>query len=177
MSDGNTQHVRRNRMIIDKPAQLAMAFTVTGLTAAGIVVLMASMFVLPVDAYFDRVSGADMRRSLLIIMGAFFALTVIGITLSCVVLSHRFVGPAFVVRRALAAMAEGRYDERLALRSNDYLGDLADAARVLRDELISRDEKLEELQQAVDDGDMEAARDLVATLRKTTPSEPALAGV
>lgn len=165
MSDQARAKRRRTRLIIDKPAQLAMALTVTGMTAAGIVVLMASMYVLPMEEYFDHFSGQDMRRALLIILGTFFGLTVIGITLSCVVLSHRFVGPAYVVRMALDAMKDGNYDTRLTLRNNDYLQDLAESARGLRDELVARDETMNEVRARLAEGDVEAACELLDVAR------------
>lgn len=181
MASGNAHRERRRRLIIDKPAQLAMALTVTGMTAAGLVVLMASMWVLPVDAYFDRVAGADMRRALLIILGAFFTLTVVGITLSCVVLSHRFVGPAFVIRRGLDAMARGRYDERLTIRRRDYLQDLSESAVALRDVLMEKDDLVDRAIDRLDAGDAEGARELLAEIKheaEPAPApEPELAGV
>ena len=96
----------------------------------------------------------------------------VAITTSCVVLSHRFVGPAFVVRRALQGIMEGRFDERLELRGSDYLQDLAATARELRSFIEARDGQLADVRGLLDDGKVEEARALLGKIVGNDARQP-----
>lgn len=80
-------------------------------------------------------------------------------------LTHRYVGPAYVMRRALKGMRLGDYGCRLTLRQTDFLHDLAEEINAHRSDLARRDLErqrlLTRLDQLLRAGDFDDARALL----------------
>ena len=85
-------------------------------------------------------------------------------------LTHKFVGPAYVFRRALEGMREGDYGRRLALRKSDYFQELAKEFVEVRDRWVARDravlEGLARIEACVAAGDDRQAAETVRSLRE-----------
>jgi hypothetical protein len=160
----------RRRYLIDKPTQLGLvAWLIGGLAG------LAVMYVLAMIVFFGPEATADMdspmlRRLLLTANTAFFLFAGIMITTLAIMLSHRFVGPAYVLRTALDAMLRGDFSKRLSLRKTDYMKDVAGLLTALRDRLVAREDQvsaqLESLERAVESGDRAEALSLAKSLRE-----------
>lgn len=76
-----------------------------------------------------------LRRTGLVVTGAYFLL-VFAVTMVCgVIATQRIAGPARVIEQAVRGMREGDWDRRLTLRRRDHLKSLAAELAALRDEL------------------------------------------
>lgn len=79
------------------------------------------------------------------------AMAVVGAGFAGVLLSHRVAGPALVLRRYLAALAQGRYPRVRNLRKSDELNDLLVAVAGAVEQVRRRDvEQAELLENALD---------------------------
>ncbi len=67
---------------------------------------------------------------------AFIAGTGILICLYAIVHSHRMAGPAYRLTRVARQMSDGRLDEPVRVRENDYLIDLASAMEGMRQRML-----------------------------------------
>jgi hypothetical protein len=120
-------------------------FRVAGLLIGGLAVLAAvqgatllTCFSPPADALYD---GGQVRALLFQVGLLQFVVTaVLGLALG-VLLSHRFVGAALVLRRAIAGMRSGDHSCRLTLRKTDFLHDVATDLAALRDEMTPRSQE------------------------------------
>lgn len=123
----------RRQYVVDARTQ----FRVAGLLVAGLAALAAiqaaalfTCFVPPADALYD---GGQVRALLLKVGVLQFVVTAVLAVGLGVLLSHRFVGAALVLRRAIAGMRTGDHSCRLTLRRTDFLHDVAADLSALRD--------------------------------------------
>jgi hypothetical protein len=169
----------RRKYLIDKPTQLrVMLSLVLGLAA------IAVSFVGALVVYFSpdgdtTLTGQEVRALLLKVNWVYFGLAAVVLAELVLVLTHRFVGPAYVFRRALDGILAGRYDERLSLRKSDFLRDIAVKLTEVRDRWHAREDETsracERIEECLAMGDVDGARSALAHLqRRPTPArEPA----
>jgi hypothetical protein len=85
-------------------------------------------------------------------------------------LSHRFSGAALVIGRAVRGMQRGDDAARLSLRDGDFLQALAVDVRQLRDahgaRAAAQEQGLNEVEAALDAGDVDRARVLLVEVRQ-----------
>jgi hypothetical protein len=115
----------RRQYIVDGKTQ----FRVAGLLVCGLAVLalvqtvaLFTGFQPPVDGQFD---GPHVRALLLRVGLVQFGVTALLALALGILLSHRFVGAALVLRRAIQGMRNGDSSQRLTLRRTDFLHDLS----------------------------------------------------
>jgi len=160
---------RRRRYLVDAGLQVAIALQLLGVLAGIGLLYTVGLFVLPDESALGALAPAELRRVLLKANAIYFALGGAIICVLAILLTHRPAGPALVLRRAVEAMRRGDFDERLSLRRRDYFKPLAAALAELRADLLARDEEraraLADLSRCLEEGDIEAARELVARLR------------
>lgn len=171
---------RRRRYVIDRSLQMGVAAQV--LTGIGGVALLCAA-ALYVFLGGTAVPGLDPLRQFLLIANATYFVLAAGIlTLLTILITHRFAGPAYVIRLAIAGMLEGDYGRRLRLRKKDYLKPLAADFDTLRHHWVRHEEEtrrlLGDLDAALDDEDLESAKVLARRLRegllvKKAPDAPA----
>jgi hypothetical protein len=123
------------------------------------------------------VPGLDpLRRFLLVANATYFILAAGILTLLTILLTHRFAGPAYVMKEVIEGMLEGDYGRRLSLRKKDYLKDLAVPLDQLRHTWVRHEENsrqtLENLEGALASGDVEAAQALVKELQDALLVKP-----
>lgn len=164
----------RRQYVIDRAMQMGIAgYLAAGL--GGVALLCAA--VLYVFLGGQAVPGLDpLRRFLLLANASYFVLAAGILTLLTVVLTHRFAGPAYVIKMAIDGMLEGDYGKRLSLRKKDYLKDLAVPLDQLRHIWVRHEENsrqtLEDLEGALASGDVEAAQALVKELQDALLVKP-----
>lgn len=157
----------RRQYVIDRAMQMGIAgYLAAGL--GGVALLCAA--VLYVFLGGQAVPGLDpLRRFLLLANASYFVLAAGILTLLTVVLTHRFAGPAYVIKMAIDGMLEGDYGRRLGLRKKDYLKDLATSLEALRSTWVHHEETsrqtLADLERALGQGDVDAAKALVHKLQ------------
>lgn len=159
--------VWRRQYVIDRPLQMGIAgYLAAGL--GGVALLCAAALYVFLGG--QAVPGLDpLRRFLLIANATYFILAAGILTLLTILLTHRFAGPAFVMKQAIDGMLEGDYGKRLALRKKDYLKELAASLDQVRHTWVRHEESsrqtLEQLESALEAGDVEAARAHVKALQ------------
>jgi hypothetical protein len=168
-SDKQQRRYRRQRHMLDWRLQLAIAAQLLGVLAGVGMLYTIGLFVLPGSEGLADLSATELRSVLLRANGIYFALggSILGVI--AILLTHRFVGPALVLRRAVEAMRKGDFGARLALRKRDYLKPLAASIESLRVALLSsqetRNRALEDLERCLREGDLAAARELIVRLK------------
>lgn len=157
----------RRQYVIDRPLQMGIAgYLAAGL--GGVALLCAAALYVFLGG--QAVPGLDpLRRFLLVANATYFILAAGILTLLTILLTHRFAGPAFVMKQAIDAMLEGNYGKRLGLRKKDYLKELAAALDQIRHTWVRHEESsrqtLDQLESALSNGDVEAAKGLVQELQ------------
>ena len=173
---GQPRQARRRCYLIDGASQLKVAVSlVSVLLVVGLLDALA-VFVLadPGVRGMDRL--VELRWVLFAVHGV--ALVLGGAFLFWITIkqTHRYAGPAFVMKRALRAMQQGDYGQRLSLRATDYHNELAEVIDDLRSEMATRDvdqaRTLHRLQRALDEGDEFAAREAMRQLGTALPALP-----
>ena len=157
----------RRQYVIDRSMQMGIAgYLAAGL--GGVALLCAA--VLYVFLGGQAMPGLDpLRRFLLLANATYFVLAAGILTLLTVLLTHRFAGPAYVMKNAIDGMLEGDYGRRLGLRKKDYLKDLSSSLEALRSTWMHHEETsrqaLADLERALGKGDVDAAQALVRKLQ------------
>ena len=157
----------RRQYVIDRPLQMGIAgYLAAGL--GGVALLCAAALYVFLGG--QAVPGLDpLRRFLLVANATYFILAAGILTLLTILLTHRFAGPAYVMKGAIDGMLEGDYGKRLSLRKKDYLKELAASIDQLRHTWVRHEEAsrltLESLEKALASGDVEAAQGLVKDLQ------------
>jgi hypothetical protein len=162
----------RKKYLIDKPTQLRISgWLLGGLLGIAIMYVLA-MLVFLSPAALEGMESDAVRRLLLTANLAYFLFAGILIVTLAVLLSHRFVGPAFVFKNALEAMGRGDYTKRLSLRRTDYMQDVAAGLVAVRTAWLERDRKVveaaEQLERCLERHDMDGVHAAVAALKKGT---------
>ena len=158
--------VWRRQYVIDRPLQMGIAgYLAAGL--GGVALLCAAALYIFLGG--QHLPGLDPLRHFLLVANATYFILAAGIlTLLTILLTHRFAGPAFVMKMAIDGMLEGNFGKRLSLRKKDYLKELAGSLDELRHVWVRHEEDsrqlLETLQGALASGDVETAKGLVTQL-------------
>ena len=164
----------RRQYVIDRPLQMGIAgYLAAGL--GGVALLCAAALYVFLGG--QAVPGLDpLRRFLLVANATYFILAAGILTLLTILLTHRFAGPAFVMKGAIDGMLEGDFGKRLSLRKKDYLKELAASIDLLRHTWVRHEQAsrltLERLEKALASGDVEAAKGLVKDLQDSLLSDP-----
>lgn len=164
----------RRQYVIDRQLQMGIAgYLAAGL--GGVALLCAAALYVFLGG--KAIPGLDpLRRFLLVANATYFILAAGILTLLTILLTHRFAGPAYVMREAIDGMLEGDYGKRLSLRKKDYLKDLAVPLDQLRHTWVRHEENsrqtLENLEDALASGDTEAAQALVKELQDALLVKP-----
>jgi hypothetical protein len=171
-----TRQARRRRYLIDGASQLKVATTITAvLLLVGLLDALA-VFVLADPSLSGTERLADVQPILLVVHSICLALGGIFLFWIVVKQTHRYVGPAYVMRRALDGMRKGEYGCRLSLRTSDYHVELAQALDELRTEIASRDvdnaRTLSRLERGIEENDVYAIRDALRALGSALPALP-----
>ena len=159
--------VWRRRYVIDRSLQMGIAgYLAAGL--GGVALLCAAALYVFLGG--QAVPGlAPLRRFLLLANTTYFILAAGILTLLTILLTHRFAGPAYVMKEAIDGMLEGDYGRRLGLRKKDHLKDLASSIDEIRHTWVRHEETsrqtLEQLQQALVAGDGDTAKQLVRAMQ------------
>ena len=171
-----TRQARRRRYLIDGPSQCKVAISVVAVVLCIGLLDALAVFVISDPSVRGMERLVSVRWALFAVHGV--ALLLGGGFLFWITIkqTHRYVGPAFVMKRALSAMRTGDYGQRLSLRQTDYHGDLAEAIDALRSEIAARDvdnaRTLHRLQRGIDEGDDYAVRDALRALGAALPALP-----
>ncbi len=163
--------VARRQYIVDGKTQ----FRVAGLLVCGLAVLalvqtvaLFTGFQPPVDGQFD---GPHVRALLLRVGLVQFGVTALLALALGILLSHRFVGAALVLRRAIRGMLAGDSSQRLTLRSTDFLHALSADILELRTHQAQGRESLaralSRAERALEAGDIAQAQADLALARQT----------
>ena len=166
---------RRRMIVLDDPSQSTSVLSVLGVLAAGALFSAAAFYVLCGANLLGRSTVSEATLTLIAaILGCFI---VTGLVAAPVVmrLTHRYVGPAHVMRRALHGMRLGDYGCRLELRRADFLKPLAHEIELHRSDLARRDVErtrlLTQLLQQLEIGDAEGAQRHLQRLLATDQDE------
>ncbi len=168
---------RRERYFIDPRLQLALSLPLVATLVVVAVAYVAAIYVLPGELALKTMTAEETRRLFLRANMIYFGLAVAAILSGAIYLSHRVVGPAGVIERAVRGMTGGDSSLRLSLRPGDYFGSLASAATDLRDQLCELDEQrrqlVEEAITRLDAHDLAEVRKLLVQLGGSeAPSPP-----
>jgi HAMP domain-containing protein len=159
---------RRRIYVVDRKLQLAVAAQLLGVLGGVAALYVVGLLLLSGGGGPEKLTAGEVLRANLI----YFLLAAAILGVVALLLTHRIAGPAFVVERAVRAMAKGDHGARLGLRKRDYLKPLAAAVEELRAELERRARACEELRAALDRGDLDAARSLVERVQPAAAREP-----
>ncbi|MHC4974006.1 MAG: hypothetical protein ACYTG3_16915 [Planctomycetota bacterium] len=173
------QRTRRWRYIVDWRPQLSFVAEVVGVLVGVCVAFAVITFLLVLDRNdaTAKLRPEEVWGFLLQITFVFMAVSTAVFVLLSIAISHRFLGPAMVIGRAVQAMIDGWYDRRFKLRRRDYLKPLASKVEELAETLAAREEErlamIQSLHECLDTGELDAARALLDRMRdKTARSKP-----
>lgn len=158
---------RRRQYVIDQPVQMGVA----GQLLAGLGgVAMLCMVALFVFLSGMALPGMDpLKRFLILTNATYFVLAGGILVMMTILITHRFAGPAYVMRIAVRGMIRGDFAKRLNLRKKDYLKELAKEFAGLREHWFAHEQQqrtlLDELEVAIRAGDRAEAKRLVSRLR------------
>jgi hypothetical protein len=175
-SDAPRRANRRRRYFLDDASQSSVLACVFALVAGtGAACAAAAAVLSSADLLGDRTLAEALPALLATLAGC----TVLGALVAIPVvmrLTHRYVGPALVMRRALVGMRHGDYGCRLQLRRRDYLKSLAREIDAHRSTIARRDvaqaRLLNGIRASLDAGDLQGARALVRVHGRRLGLEP-----
>ena len=150
------------RYLLDPRPQLTFALLVlTALGGIGLLYASAVYFLADTGLLGGR-TVAEVRSFLLMIHTAYFVVGGAILFVTVVLLTHRFVGPAYVIQRAVEGMRRGDFSVRLELRKRDCHRAVVEQLGLLRDELAEREDARQKtgqrLERCLDAGDTTGAR-------------------
>lgn len=158
---------RRRKLCVDPLLHGRAVFSIVGIAAAFVLVWVASSFW--GRSPDDQLSSDDAANLRLLVEISFVLIGVVALAIYVLWVLHRFVGPARVIRHALAGMAEGDFGRRLKLRKDDFLKDVAAAAATVAQRMQADRQRSAEfvaaLDRALEQGDVEAARAALLVFR------------
>jgi hypothetical protein len=170
---------RRRQYVIDAPTQTAVVVRLVAVLVGIGVLYAVAVYVLLTADLMNAMRADETRRFLVVVHTAYFALGASILTVSVLLLTHRFVGPAYVMRQALEGMRKGDSTRRLTLRKTDYLKSLAAELSAFRAEWVAREgareADLERLDECLRAGDHEAALGVLEALRAKRPDAGSVA--
>ena len=166
---------RRWHYLIDWKPQLGVVAEIVGVLCGVCVTFAVVVFLLVLDRNDATVKlhPDEIWGFLLEVTAIFMVVSAVIFTLLAIAISHRFVGPALVLRRAVQAMIEGGHDRRVTLRPRDYLKPLAakidQLQEVLRGREAERQQIVADLHRCLEESDLAAAHELLARLQEERP--------
>jgi hypothetical protein len=168
---------RRKTLVVDPLVQGRVVLSIVGIVAGFVMIGVASSFWgRSPDDQLTSEAASDLAR---VVDAAFVVVGVAAILIYVLWIMHRFLGPARVIRHALAGMAEGDFGRRLKLRKDDFLKDVAATAATLAEKMRAdrarNDELVAALESALGRGDVAAAR--AALLASQAPPSAVVAPV
>jgi len=171
----SNQRIRRWRYLVDWKPQLGFVAEIVGVLCGVCIAFAVITFLLVLDRNdaSAKVRPEEIWNFLLQITAVFMVVSTVVFVLLSIAISHRFLGPALVIRRAVQAMIDGWYDRRFKLRRRDYLKPLAskveELACVLATREAEQDQIVEDLHQCLDKSDLDTARALLDRLQDKSP--------
>ena len=181
---------RRKTLVVDPLVQGRAVLSIVGIIAGFVTIGVGSTFW--GRSPDDQLTSDAASNLAHVVDAAIVVIGVVAIAIYVLWIMHRFLGPARVIRHALAGMAEGDFGRRLKLRKGDYLKDVAAAAATvaqkMQAERVRSDELFAVVESALSRGDVAAARaallvsqaptsavvEAVAPSTSVTPVTPAL---
>ena len=171
----SSQRTRRWRYIVDWKPQLSFVAEVVGVLVGVCIAFAVVTFLLVLnrnDAT-AKLHPDEIWSFLLQITAIFMVVSTVVFVLLSIAISHRFLGPALVIRRAVQAMTDGWYDRRVRLRRRDYLKPLAarveELSAVLATREVEQDQIIEDLHRCLDENNLDTARALLDRLQDKSP--------
>jgi len=161
---------RRWRYIIDWRQQMGFTVEIVAVLCGVCVIYSVGVHYLLGNETLFQVSIDRFREVVLRVNAVYLAVSSGIFSLMAIGLTHRFVGPAFNMRRALKAMIKGDLSKKVHLRKRDYLKDLAAEINTLRDVLEERQQVVRDLERCLQENDLDAARELLTRLKTETPA-------
>ncbi len=169
--------LRRRRFVVDPRYQFRASLMMGALVLVLLALLNVSLFVADVQGRRAALAAApelgDLLRSQdrleLALVAAISVVFLIGVVVVGLLETHRTAGAAFVLRRGLGDVAEGRFAIRLKLRKGDNLQALAEAfnhaASSLHERTLAEIEELERLAERAGSLGRPEALEIAAGLR------------
>jgi HAMP domain-containing protein len=162
---------KRAQYIVDFRAQSKLVLPIVLVPVIVALAYVAAVYLLPGQTAIETMSAQETRSMFLRVNILYFTLAMVCLVATALVFTHRVIGPAQVIERAVRGIQAGDYDQRLSLRPGDGLLTLAVAVGELREELREREERQRSLGREIaallDANDLDAARELAARLEKT----------
>lgn len=162
---------RRWRYIIDWRQQMGFTVEIVAVLCGVCVIYSVGVHYLLGNETLFQVSIERFREVVLRVNAVYLAVSSGIFSLMAIGLTHRFVGPAFNMRRVLKSMIKGDYSRKVHLRKRDYLKDLAAEVNTLRESLLEQQEVVRDLERCLQEKDIEAARELVTRLKREPPAD------
>jgi hypothetical protein len=162
---------RRWRYIIDWRQQMGFTVEIVAVLCGVCVIYSVGVHYLLGNETLFQVSIDRFREVVLRVNAVYLAVSSGIFSLMAIGLTHRFVGPAFNMRRVLKAMIKGDYRQKVHLRKRDYLKDLATEINTLRVQLQEQQQAVRDLEHCLEEKDYDAARELVNRLKIEAPAE------
>ena len=173
---GKQSFIRR-RYLLDRSSQVSVTLHLVSVLAGIGCLYAVAVYVLLGSDMMSGKTTAEMRGVLLGVQLAYFVVGGAILVLTALLLTHRYVGPAHVMRLAIRAMRAADYRPRLNVRRRDYHKSLTRELAVLGDELAAREAErmslLKDLERSLDAGDDAAARVILQRLLGGAGARPA----
>ncbi len=159
-------HAKRRTYVVHSRLQWAVALQLLGVLGAVALLYLGSILLL---GRYIRLLNPEETRLLYVSFNAlYWTLAMVLITGVALYQTHHVAGPAQVIERAVRALQDGDYDQRLTLRPRDYLMSLAEAVSNLsshmREQNECRRQLLQELSTCVEANDALAAHERLVQL-------------
>ncbi len=168
------KRILRTQYLVNRRLQIHVTLQLMAVTAGIGLLYTLALHVLPAPAA-GVLQTPEMSSFVINSTLIYFGIATVILGTLTIILTNRIAGPAFVIHRAVAAMRRGDYSERLTLRGRDHFKGLAAEIAALREEIVARDGRMQDLKACLETGDIEAATELLAQLG-TAPitQEPSL---
>jgi hypothetical protein len=158
----------RTRYLLDRAAQLSVTWHLLGVLGGTFLLYAVAIFFLMGPGPVASMSADEARSLLLYVHLGYFGLGGAILAVTVLLLTHRFVGPAHVMRTAVEGMRRGDHSHRLDLRKRDYLQALAQELELMRTELADREARMRDAltlaHRRLDAGDERGAREALETV-------------
>ena len=159
----------RRKYLIDAKSQLGITAQILGVLTVICLVYAGGVLLFTRDKPLFELEQGQIRGFIAMVIGAYMVISALIFGLLAVALTHRFVGPAQVIGRAIDAMMKGKYDSRLSLRKSDHLKDLAAAVERLRTQIrtneTNRSQAFDDLASCLAENDVDGAKEIVQRLK------------
>ena len=169
------KHNRRRHYIIDSKSQIGPTSQIVTTLIIVCIVFAVGLLYFTKDNPLFEMDAEQFRGFILQVFALYLLVSVTIFSVMVISLTHRFVGPANVIQRALHGIMDGEYDHRVTLRRKDHLKSLAGSVDTLREKLQLREKTrlkiLADLERCLIERDLPAASELVQRLREESVEE------